>query len=1349
MRAKLGFLLLAALLAVQTSPAQTTARDRLPPPLAPWEAWAAWGTEAQRESPAPFNKPDQPLTFWPSALTLSATAGGVDFRQSVTVYSPSWVPLPGAEKFWPSSVTAGGKPVPVLRLDGRPCVRLAPGSQEIAGRIEWKAMPQNIVLPRETGIVSLTVDGQPVADPLWDANGRLWLKRDASPEEAAGPDSLAPSLYAVLEDGIPLRLRVRLELVVSGKSREEQLGVILPEGWKISSVQSPIPVAVDESGRAKAQVRAGRWNVDVSAFRLDDVRELRFASDPPPPVESVLLGFQARPDFRVLELTGVSPVDAAMTTFPEDWRNVPIYQWPVADAVALEERLRGMDEKASGGLNITRSLWLDENGRGFTFRDRIAASMQRIWRLDAAPGQELGSVRIDGTGQLLTRDPATGAPGVEIRSRNLNLEATGRMAAAAALPATGWQTGADQLTVTLNLPPGWRLFALFGADWVGGDWLTSWSLLDIFVVLVFTLAVFRLWGLPAAALALAAMILSYREPGAPQLLWLALLAPLAILRFTPPGRLRAVVQVWKWLTVAVLVFTVVPFLWAQVQQAIYPQLESTPYFAGVAGVSDARGDFAGEPMVVEEEAVAMPAPAVPQSAAAPRDSYLGLSKSAAQQNRQKQNLLYEAKARIQTGPGVPEWNWRAVRFGWNGPVTAEQQFRPWLISSGVERVLSILRIAAIVALAGLLLGVRRPRGSSVAALLAACLVFTAATPARAQFPDAEMLETLRARLLEKTDLPAQAAEIPLVTLSLQDRALVVEAEVHAATLTAVPLPGRFPAWAPVSVLVDGKPSAALRRQDNYLWVALTPGIHTVRVQGQIGAASEWEWTFLLKPHRVRVDAPGWNVTGINPDGVPEQQVFFARQEKGGGQEAAYDRQEFQTAALVERELELGLIWQVRTTVHRLTPAGKALSLRVPLLPGEKVLSANLPISDGTVEVRLPAGAESISWESELDQSDKLPLATRAGDTWAEQWTLMASPVWNVNFTGLAPVFEPGRTDLVPVWRPWPGESVELTIGRPEPVPGATVTVRRVNHAVQLGARQRDTTLSVALTSSLGDDFLVRLPEGAQVTSLTLNGQDLPARVDQGRLVVPLRPGEQDLVVAWKTSAELGTKAVIDPVGLPVESANITTSAGVPDARWVLWTGGPQRGPAVRFWVILAFSLLAAVVLGRLRASPLRATGWMLLALGLTQVTLPEALVVVLWLFLLAWRGRPEFARLSAWPHNLVQVLLVLMTVAALGILVRAVGAGLLGSPEMFIAGNGSTQGQLQWFLDRSGPELPQPWFLSVSVWWYRLAMLVWALWLATAVLGWLTRGWSAFVSGGVLKPLRAPAVPPPPPPSAS
>lgn len=197
----------------------------------------------------------------------------------------------------------------------------------------------------------------------------------------------------------------------------------------------------------------------------------------------------------------------------------------------------------------------------------------------------------------------------------------------------------------------------------------------------------------------------------------------------------------------------------------------------------------------------------------------------------------------------------------------------------------------------------------------------------------------------------------------------------------------------------------MRRDDGFLWVVLPAGVHRVRVEGLLAGVTEWEWSFLLKPRRVRVEAPGWNVTGIRPDGTPEAQVFLALQQKAAATEAGYDRQELASLVAVDRHLELGLVWQVRTTVTRLSPPGRALSLRLPLLSGESVLTPNLTTSDGSaVTVSIGAQETAFTWESRLAIAQRLRLATRAEDTWVERWHLTVSPVWNVAFSGFAPIF---------------------------------------------------------------------------------------------------------------------------------------------------------------------------------------------------------------------------------------------------------------------------------------------------------------------------------------------------------
>ena len=1322
-----------------------TARP-IPELLKPWADWATW-KDTDRDCPQPFNDPKKRLCFWPSRLELNVGRGGAKFALGVIVFDETWVPLPGSQDVWPFEVRAGDEPLAVVEHDGRPAVHLRAGTFRIEGAYRWNEVPQRISLPHEIGILALKLDDHPVDAPVWDAQGFLWLKRDGAAEEA-DKNFLAVKLYATLEDGIPLWLRTEVELTVAGQSREEEIGTILPEGWKLASVESPIPIAVDDAGRMKAQVRAGKWTIHADAFRFDNPKGIHYAASAKVAAAEELVAFRSRPDFRIVEIAGMPSIDVSQTTFPDKWRELPVYRWDTATPFRIEERMRGMGQQKPAGLTIARELWLDENGRGFTFRDHITGQMQQIWRLDAAPGQDLGSVSSGGQGQLITRNPQTAAPGVEIRTRGIQIEARGRMDRAKEFSATGWRSDADSVKVTLQLPPGWRLLALFGADWVSGDWLTAWTLLDLFLLLIFTLAVFRLWGIGAAVLAFLAFGLSYHEAGAPRYLWLILLVPLALQRVVPEGWGLRAVQIGRWIAAAAFILVLVPFIAAQVQQALYPQLESLREGTSIFSM------VAAEPARLRiNEAVAAQMPASPQAEreySVKAAAGISLAKSAPQQS---DNLHYDAKARIQTGPGLPEWTWRVTSFGWNGPVQASQQVHPVLISLGTERILTILRIVLTLAIAAVLLNARRlsmpvfrTGGKAAAILMFACIV---GHPADAQIPDAKMIETLRARLMETPDAFPHAADIPSVTLSLNDRRVLIDAEIHAAVRTAVPLPGRLPAWSPLSVLIDEKPDAALRRDDGYLWVVVPAGVHRIRIEAMLANVTEWEWTYLLKPRQVKIDAPDWTFTGVRPDGVPEQQVFFTRKQKAAAGAASYDRQDLQTIAVIGRHLELGLIWQVRTTVTRLSPVGKAVALRIPLLPGENVLTSNAVVREGSIEIRLGAQEKEFRWESGLAVSDRLKLATRAGDSWVEPWSLTASPVWNVTIAGLLPIFEPSNPDLVPVWQPWPGESVELAISRPEAIAGATVTVNKGTHDISLGKRQRVSKLDLSLRCSLGEDFLVELPADAEVTNLSHNGKAIPVRKDGAKLVIPVRPGEQTVSIAWKINTPLEFRSGAEEVRLPVESANISTIIHVPDDRWVLWARGPLRGPAIRFWGILVCSLLAALALGRTARSPIRTVEWMLLVIGLTQVPLPAALVVIGWLFFLGARGRDSFQSLKPAGYNALQAVLIVLTVAALGILISAVGEGLLGSPEMFIRGNGSSRTELRWFQARGGPLLPRPESLSISIWWYRLLMLAWALWLAGALIRWLRWGWQNFSSGGIFHRTPKPAVPPPLPAKGS
>ena len=96
----------------------------------------------------------------------------------------------------------------------------------------------------------------------------------------------------------------------------------------------------------------------------------------------------------------------------------------------------------------------------------------------------------------------------------------------------------------------------------------------------------------------------------------------------------------------------------------------------------------------------------------------------------------------------------------------------------------------------------------------------------------------------------------------------------------------------------------------------------------------------------------------------------------------------------------------------------------------------------------------------------------------------------------------------------------------------------------------------------------------------------------------------------------------------------------------------------------------------------------------------------------------------------------MLSLIALAALFGAVSNGLLGNPEMQIAGNGSSHTLLNWYQDRIGDSLPQVWVISLPVLAYRFLMLAWSMWMAFALIRWLQWGWGCFSHDRLWMPLR-------------
>src|SRR5262249_34284337 len=155
------------------------------------------------------------------------------------------------------------------------------------------------------------------------------------------------------------------------------------------------------------------------------------------------------------------------TSLPANWKRLPAFLMAKDATLELTTRKRGDPDPAPDQLALSRDLWLDFDGHGYTFRDKISGTVSRSWRLAVAKPAGLGSAAIQGRDQLLTKlaSDGDGATGLEVRLGRLALEADLRVSGpVGALPATAWRADFQSVGANLHLPPGYRLLTALGVD---------------------------------------------------------------------------------------------------------------------------------------------------------------------------------------------------------------------------------------------------------------------------------------------------------------------------------------------------------------------------------------------------------------------------------------------------------------------------------------------------------------------------------------------------------------------------------------------------------------------------------------------------------------------------------------------------------------------------------------------------------------------------------------------------------------------------------------------------------------------------------------------------------------------
>lgn len=1344
--------------------------DDVPQDLKPWIQWALSDVPDYR-CPSWYYNPEK-LCTWPAHLSLELSAKQATFTSTWQIYTEDWIDLPGGDKFWPQAVTANDKPVVVINRDNTPMVKLSAGTYQLKGVLFWDNIPESLIIPEQSGLVDLTINGKIIPFPAIK-EGAIWLK-----ESDIGQKKLEMvenrwdlQVFRQINDDVPLQIITFLELEVSGQQREIKLPHALLAEFIPTKLQSPLPAKIENDGSLSLQVRPGRWHIELYARHPKPLTTLKLAIKDKIWPESEIWVFNSQPAQRLVEITDLAAIDPSQTNLPEEWKTLPAYQIKQGGAMGFKVIRRGDPEPEPNNLVLNRELWLDFAGKGYTIQDKISGKMTNGWRLNALPETQLGLVNLNGENQLITQITGSTQQGVEVRKGELTLKADSRfLGDIGNMSAVGWEQSFQQVTAILRLPPGWRLLAVTGVDNNPNCWISNWTLLDLFLVLIASLAISQLWNNYWGSFALVSLALIWHESEAPQYIWLNILVALALIKVLPEGKILSVVRWYRNLCWLGLILIVIPFSINQVRIGIYPQLEK-PW---QQITTDQQNQVSTQGNTVEASAAPAPASdasapveqmAIDEIAESKADSEVAQSKSKLRKLPENKPVMmreqlagtdYKVKidnyaqksvnfnridpnANVQTGLGSPQWQWNEVLLSWNGSVDSKQQLNFWYLNPTTTMLLNFIRVIIVLVLVALMFGFEKKFNfkSMFPLLVWLSLLPLTALPidnAYADFPNAEIVEQLKNRLTEAPDCLPNCADISSLKVAITPEKMTLFLQVHAQQNIALPLPTRYKEWFPNQVSVDGKIATALLRDENgTLWLNVDVGEHQVVMSGINPEHNKFTLPLPLKPHYVTVETTGWLIEGVHENGAVENQLQFNRVQTSVQNPGQILEQGALPAFIkIERTLELGLDWRLTTHINRVINNDSAVLVELPLLKGESVTTPEIRVKNGNVQISMAANEEHLEWQSILEKTPRIELIATQTHQWTEVWRADVSPIWHLHTEGISVVHHQNQEGYwLPEWRPWPGEKVILQITRPTAIIGRTLTIDSSYLKITSGKRSQEASLDLIIRSSKGTQHTMTLPEQAQLQAVLIDGVTQPIRQKGNVVTLPIKPGQQQVTVNWQQMLEQTNLLHSPQVNLGTDSVNSHINIRLGEDRWVLMTAGPRFGPAILFWGMIVVIALVSMGLSKIQTTPLKHWQWFLLLIGLSQIALEDALIVVAWLIALGIREK-KF-ELKVFYFNTMQIGLILLTIISLALLFTAVKQGLLGTPNMQIAGNQSSLFDLNWYQDRSGAQLPIALVISLPIMAYRILMLGWSLWMAIALLEWLKWGWRCFSSHGLWK----------------
>ena len=1377
-----------------------------------YESWSEW-ISADLDYLDCAQRSKQHHCQWISQLEirLSSEQSAV-LHYVIYVGKKSLVPLVKDSRVSLSTVklikdTAEAQDLVLVWKNGTAWVELEAGAHQVQAHLKWNVAIDRLKIPNQIARVKV-IDEK--GERTWvdrDQEGAIWLNERSimTPAEQSPQQESNVQIFRIWTDEVPLKLETHIQLNVSGTAREQVISGLQMKGAVNTHLKSSLEVDWVKEG-LRVYLKPGQSTIKLMSVFPNSPQKLTVPTVKGSQVAShEVWVWHRREQLRRVKLSGLEEVDPEFTALPQSlgggahtWLAKP------GETLFIEELQRGVKVRPPNELSVQRKLWLDLDGVGFTAQDHIGGSLNSSSRLNVLSTSTLGRASLElnqaSIPLLITRDEKKQLDGVEIRSEDLSVYADFRYPNLSyKIPALDWSVPVNSLSVTLNLPPSWRLFSLGDGAYSSDDWLSSWGMRDLFFVALITIVFLKLFGYGWAALALLSLVLFHKDAYIYQELLSISVGFFLLKASLETGVFSRLVSFAFAVVFLGFVLSTMSLGQKDFRTALHPQLDRGHYY---------EQEYDSYRYMRTPKRDVMQKVGVKYSKGQRKYGELDL-------NEQLQKL--DQNAVVQTGPGIPNWTCRKYEIAFDAPIEPNRSLALTLIPPFWTRLAFLLRSVSLLGILVMLLvklkalpwkrlttEKQKSKSDTKQQLQVNLILFVFSlviipvqllhadelqpppipTPkvqleiqdgtvvndqnivshppstgqkakqlgvsnqqntARHEIqPSPQLVSEWKDRLKKAKTCQGECIYVGDMNLSFDHEQATIKVVIHAEKDSLFVLPGTSEVihWEEAKIAEELLPMRLEKRLDNgdvqQVAVRIPKGVHLMVAQGRLPERDQLSIILGDIPKTLSLNLKTW-VEESNRNGKVSSLINLKRlsqsqrPQDNQSQQASLEKR-FEKVGMdyswfnVKKSLNFGPIWQIVTHIERKN-SSQAEEIVLPLIKGERVLSSEHEISGEGVIVSFASGQSKASYLSELTPVTQLKLnASKA--RWTETWTLNCGILWRCQSSGLNPVSlggdSSGGSQASLTWRPWPGESVMISISRPQSIKGSQITVNDFSYVFKPSTHLARGEISINLTASKGGSKELTLPKGARQIDLFVDSKQQFDPAEANRVRLPIKPGANHYRISWQQDWKRSFKEQVPLVYSDLQGVNINQRFTV-GHRWLLWTNGPDWGPAILMWGKIVFALILAFILAWRPWSPLKTWHWFLLLAGLAQHHPVLWVGSILWFVAFSIRMHYWHRVKSRFLFNLGQLTLVGGTLLFLLVFAQIIERNLLSYIDMQVSGNRSTSESLRWYIDRldftQGSALIEVY--SLPIWLWRALMLLWALWFAAQLFTWLKWAWKA------------------------